>query len=262
MRSIAVRPTRKILFLLIGALAVVLGISGLLCAKQYGQMSQVGQEINGRRAELAKRKGLARDLNSAMAELQKSRAKVRHLERRVSDKDYMPTLLGQLEELALSCDLRIAVFEPQAKKVTAAVVEQPIEGVKGSNKPGSAPGAPPPKPAAPAAAPGGIKGDVDVTKVQAASAPDKGPYDFQTIDVTVSGTYWNVVKFITKMTEFPKILAVSSVKVEQKKAGIVGTSPVLSVKIEFDAYMLDSKKPQPTASTISPAQPGAAPSKS
>jgi Tfp pilus assembly protein PilO len=90
---------------------------------------------------------------------------------------------------------------------------------------------------------------VDVSKLKAASSGEKGPYRSETVEVTVSGTYWNVVRFLTKLTEFPKILAVSSVEVEQKKTGAVGGSLLLSVKVVFDAYVLDEAKAQAKKST-------------
>ncbi len=168
--------------------------------------------------------------------MRKARTKVRHLERKVTEKDYVPTLLGQIEQLGASCDLRVLGVEPQEKKESAKIVGPPVEGQPGGMK------APPKSGEAPA---GGEKTSVDVNKLKAASSEQKGPYRSETVEITVSGTYWNVVRFLDKMTEFPKILAVNSVEVEQKKkTGANGPSPVLSVKIALDAYVLDDRKAQ------------------
>jgi Tfp pilus assembly protein PilO len=227
MKGVAIRPTRKILFMLGGILVVVLGVSGLLAAKQYGQMAQVGKDIGGRQSELSKRQGLVRQLSKAMDDLAASREKVAHLEEGVTEKDYVPTLLGQIEAVGKECDLRVIGVEPQEKKppvVSPPVPPEAQRGVKAS------------------APKGGQKEQVDVAKPSTQAKPaEKEPYPSEQIQIVVTGTFWNVVDFLTRLTEFPKILAVSSMEVSQSKEGPEGISPTLSVTITFDAFVLDKK---------------------
>jgi Tfp pilus assembly protein PilO len=54
------------------------------------------------------------------------------------------------------------------------------------------------------------------------------PYDKIHVDMEVRGNYWSVARLLYRLTEFPKILAVSSVQVQSQGEVKTGSSPVLT----------------------------------
>lgn len=69
------------------------------------------------------------------------------------------------------------------------------------------------------------------------------PYDMWHVDMQVKGTFWAVTRFINKLTQFQKIIALDSVQ-QMPLAAVVGESPKLNATLKFTAFAFhDDAKP-------------------
>ncbi|HEY3267772.1 MAG TPA: type 4a pilus biogenesis protein PilO [Armatimonadota bacterium] len=74
----------------------------------------------------------------------------------------------------------------------------------------------------------------------------------QVFDMSVHGKYNQVQKFLATLTQFRKILALTSVKLQPASNGGVGDSPALTGNLTFTAYLMPSTAsaaPAPSAAT-------------
>lgn len=62
------------------------------------------------------------------------------------------------------------------------------------------------------------------------------PYDKEHMEMDVEGAYWNIARFIQRLTEFPKIIAVSSITATPQSPE-TGKSPVLASKIRMTGFV-------------------------
>jgi Tfp pilus assembly protein PilO len=133
------------------------------------------------------------------------------LEKSVSDYAYIPTLLGQLEQLGLSYKLKVVAIRPQpiAPDAPAPIKKTSEDGDSSEGTSGEKP------------------------KEKAA---DKKPYTEIQINVDLTGTYWCVHDFMQSLTRFPKIIAVKEIQMMPTEAGKMG-SPSLNVHLVLTAFL-------------------------
>jgi Tfp pilus assembly protein PilO len=62
------------------------------------------------------------------------------------------------------------------------------------------------------------------------------PYDKEHIEMDLQGKYWNIARFIYRLTEFPKIISVDSVSIAPQLV-TTGQEPGLNVKIKMTGFV-------------------------
>jgi Tfp pilus assembly protein PilO len=80
------------------------------------------------------------------------------------------------------------------------------------------------------------------------------PYDKLHVDMQIHGSYWNVARFMYRLTEFPKILSVESIQLQPPANVPPGGSPSLTVNLNLTGFIFkadeaasDRAKPQQSA---------------
>jgi Tfp pilus assembly protein PilO len=178
----------------------------------YSFASRLGKlnvEISKKQTKLDNSEEITRRLARVEQEYTDAQVKLGALEKGVSTKSYVPTLLRQIEDLGKSVNMRVVGVRPQI-----AI-------------------------AAPVQAPASSDGDKGDKPKVVRKKPD--PYDKLDIDIEVTGKYCDVARFLYKVTSFPKIIAVNSVQITpvsgSSSKGTIG-SPDLSVKLGTTAFIM------------------------
>ncbi len=227
------QPTAKRLMMALsaGAGLILLGGGGALFgmnSKLTGLQTTAQQKEN----EVGGSQQIARRYDTTLAAFNDTQEHIKNLEASVSAKSYMPTLLGQLQQLALTTHLTVTAVRP-------------------------APPAPPP--AAPARPAGGDA----AAPAAPVKAPAPPPYDSLPIEVDVTGTYADTATFLYSLTRFPKILSVSGAQLhpDPLPAGSApGARPTVTTNLKLIAFMFHDGSPDaapvasvPVAAAVVPA---------
>jgi Tfp pilus assembly protein PilO len=167
--------------------------------------------------------GQAQQLGAQSATLQTKlladQVQLGHLEKALSTKEYVPTLLTQLQQLATETHNTILTLKPVA---------------------------PPPGPAQPQPAQQGNQANQNGTQSNGQTASGSSPaqvaYDNIQVELDIQGSYRNVMGFLMRLTEFPKIIEVNKFQVSSQGAapgpsGAQGDS-MITANIGFLAYIL------------------------
>lgn len=77
------------------------------------------------------------------------------------------------------------------------------------------------------------------------------PYDKEHLDMDVEGAYWNVARFVQRLTEFPKIISVGSITATPQSPQ-TGRSPKLATKIRMTGFVFLADGNQEAAETRRP----------
>jgi Tfp pilus assembly protein PilO len=199
-----IKPSKNTVIIL-GLIAVVLFIGcGFTYFNRASKFSMLEAQIQEKEKKLADSEQIAKRLYTVEGNYLDVQAQLGVLERGVSTRAYVPTLLRQIEELAKSLKLRVVSVRPRPR--TEIVAPSSSEGKKGETK-----------------------------KVE--------PYDKLDIDIEVNGKYWDAVSFIHRLTSFPKIIAVTDVQMspvdQTEKLG----SPTLSIRLSTTAFVLKEPIP-------------------
>ena len=185
--------------------------------------------------QLAESEEQAQSAKSIIQKLEKSRldyldakSQLRCLESSISTKDYVPTLLKQIEYTGKSVNLKVLGVRPQ-EMAKAAPVRKISSGADAAN--GNVSAASEQKP--------GLEGE------QKAEPP--APYNELRVDLEVEGRYMDALDFLYKLTSFPKIIAVNSMSISPSSGSEVSfNSPALSIKINVTAFVFkDESKTSP-----------------
>jgi Tfp pilus assembly protein PilO len=72
------------------------------------------------------------------------------------------------------------------------------------------------------------------------------PYDTYKVDMEIQGTYWNIARFLYRLTEFQKIMSVDTVSINSRNAGLGAYDEKLTAKLLITAFVFtpDDKKPK------------------
>jgi len=198
-----IKPSKKSL-LCLGVVAILLL---LVCSFAYwnlaGRHGVLNKQIVQKEQKLSSSEAIMRRLYAVEQDYTDAQTKLGALEQGVSTKAYVPTLLRQIEELGKSVNMRVVGVRPKPAAAT-----------------------PPPPPTS-----------SEDKKTVVVKKPE--PYDRLDIDVEVKGKYADVMRFLHKITSFPKIIAVNSVQISPEggqKEELV--SPLLSVRLGTTAFIL------------------------
>lgn len=212
-------------------LAVAAAMLFIGCVAVYlvaaGKLREARTELQAKQQAVEDSKRIAHRLSEAETAYRLAEEQLVTLEKAVSKKAYVPTLLRQLEELAHETHLRVISVRPEE-------VERPA----------------PPAQQKAASGEGGESGDKKPADTQRME-PIK-PYQTQILGVEVSGNYWNVMSFLYQVTTFPKILAVESLSAEPSSTNESLRSPTLMVKLRVIAFVFDEPQ-QAAPATVKPA---------
>lgn len=214
MAQLSIKPSAKAIVTLAVILGLVIAAGGVLCAMQLKGLAELTDELETKKARIVDEKQISRQLSDALAALEGAKRNLEHLEEGVSEPDYVPTLLIQLDALAKSCGLT-------------------VEGVSvEENAPKTAP--PPPKKGEKDAPEGSERG---VASEQTGAEGSSLPYDEQTLSVEVNGGFERIVDFVQKLTAFRKIVSVDKMKVSPTRTRLAGGDPALGVTITLKTYV-------------------------
>jgi Tfp pilus assembly protein PilO len=206
------------------------------CVIATGRLNDAKAQLAAKEREVEDSQQIASRLADAEAEFRSTAEQLGTLEKAVSTRAYVPTLLGQLEDLAAQTHLQVITVRPDENPVTPPTAKKPEEGADSSKEGGDA-------------SAGGKSG----TAGQKAEPPK--PYTSLPINIQVAGKYWDVMSFLYKVTTFPKILAVGSVTVEPSAPAETPGSPKLLAKLKVTAFIF---KDDSTGRLIPPPQPSSA----
>ena len=199
----SLRPSKQTAGILGGLIAVTLAGTAGYSFWQNGIREQQAAIIRNKTQQVNDSQLVANELGATEAEYQRVRGRIGRLETAVSENDYVPTLLKQIERLAKENELRV---DGQQQSFEAA-----------------------PEPPS----------DPEARK---RFVPQ--PYDKEYITLRVRGRYWNLARFLYRLTEFPKILSVE--KLDFRPQGTdPGASPLLSITINMTGYLFKASEGAP-----------------
>jgi Tfp pilus assembly protein PilO len=209
MTKLSLKPSKTTIIILAGLLvaAVVVIVSVLAWANSgiSGARNVLAQKVK----EKDEGVHLASRLTTVQTDLTLERSELRFLESSVSDAAYVPTLLKQIENLAVSTRNEVKQIRPQVAAAPKPVkAEEDPESVakRGRNRDGQA------KPAA-------------------------DPYNRLQVLITVSGKFGDVQRFVDSLTRFPKVIAVRNIGM-RPRGGEQDAIPTLDVDLQLTAFIL------------------------
>ena len=231
-RMPAVKPTPRALALL----AVFAGIGFIACVGVYLVGSNALRKATIQLQDCEKRvdenKRIADRLEQAEQRCTAAQSQVSFLERSVNTRDYIPTLLKQLEQLGKSVDLKVVGVRPKIEPQQPAAPKPP----QGSEAGGAAKEQPAEKSAAPPA------------------AKERKPYDSLSIDLEVEGSYADLMTFLHGITSFPKILEVNTMQISPASKSSGRGSPDLTIQINVTAYVFHAESGGETIPHVRPVE--------
>lgn len=201
--------------------AALLAIAGILIYMIGAKRVSVATKtLDSKQKQVEDSKKIAGRLVQAQENYEKAQAELGFLETSVSTYAYVPTLLGQIEDLGKTYNLRVCAVRPQKSE-------------------------PPPPPAIkrtsedPSAAPENSSSASNAT----GNAEATKPYEELQIEIELEGSYWCVHDFLQSLTQFPKIVAVKEVRIAPTDALSRRGSPKLAVRLVVTAFIF---KPEDT----------------
>ncbi|MEN6372067.1 MAG: type 4a pilus biogenesis protein PilO [Armatimonadota bacterium] len=222
MKTPTLKPTTKTLVLL----SVIAGLlfASIILAYTVGssRLGSATAQLQNKQKQVDDGTRVAKRLVEAQEAYLKAQGEIGFLETSVSNSAYIPTLLGQLEALGKSHNLKVVSVRPQP--IAEQAPARPPAG-DSENKSGSA---------------------------AAATKEKPKPYDEMKIDIQLEGSYWCIHDFIESLTKFPKIIAVNQLQMSPTKAAELRKSPELQASLVVTAFIFkdstgkETGKPEPT----------------
>ena len=201
-------PVKRLIPILLGAAGVVLLGGGGVLVGLNSKLTTLQTSAQQKDSEVSSSEQVAHRYQATLDNYNQTQAHIQYLESSVSDRAYVPTLLAQIQALAMQTHLSVAAIRPTA----------------------SAP-APPPTPA-PASGDGG--GGVATAAAKKAAPP---PYDTLDVAVDVAGSYADTSTFLYSLTRFPKIVSVDSVQMHPGTAPKGGGPVPITTNLKLTAFM-------------------------
>lgn len=194
------KKSNPIVFTFLFALTLV--GSGALCYWQWGKVQEVSQKVSKIEKELASKAELQRAAINAQNELATTIEELNHLESSLSTLEYIPTLLRDLQATGESCRLKITGVRPIVKAATKKPKKK--------------------------------------DEKEAEEKPQRKPYEDVDIEVKCKGVFQNVMAFLKRLEQFPKIVGVRSVALSPEYAGDSGKLKSIEASIRIRVYIFPS----------------------
>jgi len=222
-----IKPTTRMLVIfsiIAGLLFIVTILAYTVGVRRLGAATAQLQE---KQKQVENSTRIAKHLVDAQQAYLKVQGELGFLETSVSTYAYVPTLLGQLEELGKKHNLKVISVRPQMeqKSSQASMKRSSEESADGSSS-GSG------------------------TKKETKEIPK--PYDEMKVEIQLEGTYWCMHDFMLSLTRFPKIIAVKALHLSPSKEVERLVSPELQAKLTLTAFIFkdsagkENVNPKPT----------------
>lgn len=208
----SVASTKRTTQILMGAAGLVLVAGGGIAVLINTQIGQMQQTISAKEAEVGSSEQVAQRYQQTLDTYNATASKTHFLESAVAAKSFVPTLLKQLQGLAAQTHLAVTSVRP-------GILTSPT----------------PVKPAGAATAD---------TPADSSPKIKVAPYDTLDIAVDIKGTYANTVTFLYGLTQFPKIVSVSSAQMQPgpADAAVPGAPPVVTTNLHLTAFVFHEDK--------------------
>lgn len=214
----SLEPSRKSLVIVSGGAACAFLACVLVGVVGFGKVSNARAVLHERESQVEDGRLIAKRLQMSELRYSEAQQELAYLERSTTTREYIPTLLKQIEGLAKSVNLKVTSVRP------AAAPPEPPRRESGSEGEDAA----------------------------AESKPAKPLYDEQRIDIHLEGSYSNALSFILRLNTFPKILTVNSVEASPLGGGERINPDRLNIKLNVTAFIMD-EKPDEVAKADNPA---------
>lgn len=198
----------------IRTIAILAAIAGLLCISGIlvymvgsGQLKAKAKKLAEIETQVDGSQRIAARLETARTKYINAQTELCFLETSVSTYAYVPTLLGQLEQLGKAHNLKVVSVRPEA--------------------------IPPPAPYKPKAE--GESATASTAKEKKKEKPK--PYQELKINIELEGSYWCVHDFMLSLTKFPKIVAVKEITVAPSDSANTPISPKLKASLVVTAFI-------------------------
>jgi Tfp pilus assembly protein PilO len=201
--------------MLSGALVLTVLGTGATVWFQNDALSATLKKAEEKESELHDAQKRERRRDEALSSLERDRERLRFLETAVSDSAYVPTLLKQLEEVAVQTHNRVLGVQPQLN-VQAPTRLQQRRDPDALEKAGQ-----------------GGSGEKKEEK-----KPE--PYTPLPIQVTLVGGFQSTQAFVERLTKFPKIVSVEELQLRPHRADAKEKSQgsLLDVEIKLTAFVM------------------------
>lgn len=230
MPPLSLKPSSKgVTVLIIVAVLILFGcVLGYVGAA--GRLKTATDELARKEKTVTESKQIAQKLEKSRLDYFDACSQVRYLESSVSSRDFVPTLLKQIERLGKSVNLKVLAVRPQRTDDNSS----PRSVSSGAK-----------------AAEGKVEEAGKTKDGKPVAAPKPSPYDELKIDLEVEGSYMNAMNFIYRLTTFPKIIAVNKMEMSPGREAFMLNSPKLSIKMTVTAFVLkeEQRQPAPAASS-------------
>jgi hypothetical protein len=221
-----IKPTKTVIALLGATLLLASAGTGGVLWLQNGALNSTLKTVEAKEDEVLNGQKRERRREEAMRTLEVDRQRLQFLEHSVSDAAYVPTLLKQLEELAVRTNNRVLGVQPEAAAPKAVRKVDQRRDPEAEGKAGEKAG----------------EGDGE------APEPEE-PYTPLVIRVSVVGSFQTVETLVERLTAFPKIVAVEEVQLRPHQT-VAGKSEergdLLDVDLRVTAFIMKTPKPKIT----------------
>ncbi|MEP0766863.1 MAG: type 4a pilus biogenesis protein PilO [Fimbriimonadia bacterium] len=197
-------------FLLLTVITLIL--AGGLSYMQITEWRTIKSEADKIAKELDNPDALRRQVSEVRNAMVSSRLAVAHLELNLPTRDYVPTMLRELEAMGHASGLRITGVRPVPKKEKPKAVD--------GEKDKAAPGAP---------------------KDDSKKKEERKPYEEMDFDIQATGQYMQILKFLEMVSGFPKIIAVRSVSINATPNPRDVGPPKLTATFGVRAYIFPTR---------------------
>jgi|GEM_PF-460978 Tfp pilus assembly protein PilO len=205
--GITIKPTKQTCAILGALSALTLAGAVGLYVWQAGEIAKVEDLVNKKNQEVSSGERIAGRLMELESEYESMQNQLRFLESSVSEREYIPTMLKQVEQLAKQVNLKVSAVRPKWQ------TDEPKKGKKKS----------------------AAKADSKTTDKDKEQAEKPSPYKKLMVDMEIAGTYWNIARFLYRMTEFPKIIAVDALSINPKNGPVY--DPNLQAKVKLTGFV-------------------------
>lgn len=209
MKTPTLKPTTKTLLLLSVIAGLLFASTILTYTVGSGRLGAVTAQLQNKQKQVEDSTRIAKRLVEAQGAYLKAQGELGFLETSVSTYAYVPTLLGQLEALGKSHNLKVISVRPQMAAAAPAPARRTSEESEGASD-SAAKTAPKEKPK---------------------------PYDEMKIEIQLEGSYWCMHDFMESLTRFPKIIAVKELQMSPSRMAERRSSPELQAKLVVTAFI-------------------------
>jgi Tfp pilus assembly protein PilO len=229
----ALDRSKQMSMALLGTFGLIFAVGAGLAYLLFSQISRSETDVMNLQAQAGSSAQITKRYESTMQSYNDTVGKLSFLEASVAANQYVPTLLQQLQTLAQAAHLQVTSFKPGPLASTTV-------------KPATA------NPAPAAGASGAAANPAKPAKV---AAP---PYDTLPVQLTVTGTFREVMTFIYSLPRFPKILCLTGVSLTPASGPaptgkLVSTEPNLTASLKINAYIFGPSNSAVAATPAAPA---------